>query len=93
MYECCRTGTPALAVPQPIDHQFELAQVLSQAGAMATVGDGLETPVERIAEEVAQLARDPKARRRMSERGPSLVDGRGTERVAQALIEVARRCR
>jgi spore coat polysaccharide biosynthesis predicted glycosyltransferase SpsG len=93
MYECCRTGTPSLAVPQPIDHQFELAQALSQAGAMATVGDGLETPVERIAEEVGRLAHDPEARRRMSERGPALVDGRGTERVAEALIEAARRFR
>lgn len=90
MYEVCCTGTPALAVCQPIDHQLELAERLTAAGAMATVGYGLEASVEQIAAAVERLA-DAEVRRRMAARGPALVDGRGTERVAQALIETARR--
>jgi spore coat polysaccharide biosynthesis predicted glycosyltransferase SpsG len=88
MYEVCCVGTPALAVCQPIDHQLELADRLSFAGAMATVGYGLDASEERIAEQVCRLA-DPDIRREMSLRGPTLVDGNGTARVAEALIETA----
>lgn len=90
MYEVCRTGTPSLAVCQPIDHQLELADRLSEAGAMATVGYGLDASEVRIAAEVHGLA-DRDVRRRMSEAGPALVDGQGTRRVADAILETARR--
>jgi spore coat polysaccharide biosynthesis predicted glycosyltransferase SpsG len=88
MYEVCCTGTPALAVCQPIDHQLELADRLSAAGAMATVGYGLEASEEKIAAEVARLT-NPNVRRRMSEAGPALVDGKGTQRVADAILEAS----
>jgi len=90
MYEVCCTGTPALAVCQPIDHQLELAERLAAAGAMATVGCGLEAPVEQITTAVRQLA-DVEIRRQMAARGPTLVDGHGTERVVDALLETIRR--
>jgi len=88
MYEVCCVGAPSLAVCQPIDHQLELADRLSTAGAMATVGYGLLASEEQIAEALRQLA-DPRIRRAMSARGPALVDGKGTGRVADALIAVA----
>jgi spore coat polysaccharide biosynthesis predicted glycosyltransferase SpsG len=91
MYEVCCTGTPALAVCQPIDHQFELAERLSEAGAMATVGWGLEASVEEIAGAVRALRDDSDRRVEMSRNGPALVDGRGTDRVADALMETASR--
>jgi spore coat polysaccharide biosynthesis predicted glycosyltransferase SpsG len=89
MYEVCCTGTPSLAVCQPIDHQLELADRLSAVGAMATVGYGLEASVEQIAAAVRQLA-DPEARRKLSDAGPALVDGKGTARVADAILDAAR---
>lgn len=88
MYEVCCVGAPALAVCQPIDHQLELADRLAAEGAMATVGWGADASAERIAAAVRALA-DPGARRRMAERGPRIVDGRGTERVARALVALA----
>jgi spore coat polysaccharide biosynthesis predicted glycosyltransferase SpsG len=89
MYEVCSVGTPALAVCQPIDHQFELAEFLSEAGAMATVGYGLLATNDQIAAAVRSLMDDVCARRRMCEVGPKLVDGRGTERVADTLAAIA----
>lgn len=91
MYEACCVGAPALAVCQPIDHQLELSERLAAAGAMATVGYGLESSEELIAHAVGELARDPQRRRALSARGPALVDGRGTERTAAALMETTRR--
>jgi spore coat polysaccharide biosynthesis predicted glycosyltransferase SpsG len=89
MYEVCCVGAPALAVCQPIDHQLELAQLLSDAGAMATVGYGTEASEEQIAEAVAKLA-PPMVRHAMSQAGPELVDGRGTERNVAAIRAAAR---
>jgi hypothetical protein len=57
---------------------------------MATVGYGLDASIEQIANAARRLA-DPDIRRQMAERGPALVDGRGTDRVADALLETARR--
>jgi spore coat polysaccharide biosynthesis predicted glycosyltransferase SpsG len=90
MYEVCCVGAPALAVCQPIDHQQELSARLARAGAMETVGYGTEVRVERIAEVVRRLAEDVGARRRMAACGPQLVDGWGTQRVVDALIDTAR---
>jgi spore coat polysaccharide biosynthesis predicted glycosyltransferase SpsG len=92
MWETCCVGAPALAVCQPIDHQLELAARLAAAGAMATVGYGLDAPIEAIAEAVRAL-RSPDARRAMAEAGPALIDGQGAQRVAQAFLDTARRSR
>lgn len=89
MYEVCCTGTPALAVCQPIDHQLELADRLASHGAMATVGYGLDASVEQIAGALNRLAEDAATRQRMAEQGPALADGKGTQRVADALLEIA----
>jgi spore coat polysaccharide biosynthesis predicted glycosyltransferase SpsG len=92
MHEACCTGTPALAVCQPIDHQLELALWFEQAKAMRFLGDGSTVSVGEISEAVAVLVRDVGARQDMSRMAPRLVDGRGTERTARAILEtVARR--
>lgn len=89
MYEVCCVGAPALAVCQPIDHQLELADILSQEGAMQTVGYGLDASEDTIAGAVQALMDNVELRRAMSRRGPAMVDGRGTERVARAIAEMA----
>ncbi len=88
MYEVCCVGAPALAVCQPINHQLELAERLSRAGAMRTVGYGVEATEEEIATAVRAMS-PPGIRREMAARSPSLVDGKGTQRVADALLETA----
>ncbi|HSV73297.1 MAG TPA: hypothetical protein VLH79_06010 [Chthonomonadales bacterium] len=89
MYETCVTGTPAIAVCQPIDHQFELAARLADAGCMLTVGYGLDASEASIRGALAALAADPERRRAMSNAGRALVDGNGTERVASAIAGCA----
>ena len=87
MYEVCCLGTPSLAVCQPIDHQLELSDRLSALVAMDTVGWGLDATEEQIAGAVKALSDDPERRRRMSDIGPTIVDGRVAARVAQALLD------
>ena len=91
MYETCATGTPAIAVCQPIDHQYELAEQLARAGCMLSVGYGADASEASLRHAVRELASDPARRRGMSEAGRALVDGRGTERAAAAIAESVRR--
>ena len=90
MYEACCIGAPALAVCQSIDHQFELAARLAAEGAMATAGYGEAASESKIAQAITRLASDEALRKAMSESGPRLVDGKGTERVAGLLKELGR---
>jgi spore coat polysaccharide biosynthesis predicted glycosyltransferase SpsG len=89
MHEVLCAGVPSLAVCQPIDHQFELAERFTGAGAMATVGYGGEATEATIADAVRALADNPSTRETMRRIGPELVDGQGTRRVAQALLDLA----
>ena len=89
MYEVCCLGTPALAVCQPIDHQLELSDRLTALGAMATVGWGLSATEDKIATSIIELSEDSSKRKRMSVIGPTIVDGRGTLRVAEALCRTS----
>ncbi len=90
MHEACCVGTPALAVCQPIDHQMELAEWFRSQGAMDTAGNGVTASVADIRDALIRLIRDCGARRSMSMVGPGLVDGRGTERTARAIADIAR---
>jgi spore coat polysaccharide biosynthesis predicted glycosyltransferase SpsG len=89
MYEVCCVGAPALAVCQSIDHQIELAERLTRSGAMQTIGEGKSADVEQITDAVQHLSCRSDIRRSMSASGPEMVDGYGTDRVAEALIETA----
>jgi spore coat polysaccharide biosynthesis predicted glycosyltransferase SpsG len=93
MHEACCTGTPALAVCQPIDHQIELARWFDEAGAMRTLGDGTRASEGDITRATRCLLADGEKLRQMSEAGPRLVDGRGTSRTAAAITAAARRVR
>lgn len=88
LHEACCTGTPAVAVCQPIDHQIELAEWFSQRGAMLTVGDGTTAPEATIAGAVRMLLEDAELRKQMMSVGPSLVDGYGTTRCARAILDI-----
>lgn len=89
MYEVMCVGVPSLAVCQPIDHQFEMAERFSAVDAMDTVGYGTEASEDQIAQAVRRLMADTATRTRMSQMGPTVTDGRGGERVAEILMELA----
>jgi spore coat polysaccharide biosynthesis predicted glycosyltransferase SpsG len=85
MFEAALTGTPAIAVSQPVAHQRGLAGRLQQAGVLWHAGVGTELSSDRLAGLIRRLMNDRSARQAMAERGPRLVDGGGAGRVAEAL--------
>lgn len=89
MHEACCTGTPSIAVCQPIDHQPELARWFAERGAMLTVGDGAQAEEREIADAARGLVADAARRASMSAVGRRLVDGRGTQRTARLILRVA----
>lgn len=91
MFEACCTGTPAVAVCQPVDHQVEMAQRLESAGAILSGGRGDLMSEDAIRAVICRAAGDVLLRRRMAQRGPAVCDGRGADRVAEALLQLARR--
>lgn len=71
-----------------VPHQLETAAVLEQQGAAVSLGFGVAVSEMEIAGTVQALLADHERRQAMSSAGPRLVDGRGVERVADALLHV-----
>jgi len=89
MHEALAVGLPSIALCQPVRHQAELARRFADEGAMLTLGPGAEVTAAEIAEMVLTLASDVSVRRRLAQRGPQLVDGRGARRVADIIWRIA----
>jgi UDP-2,4-diacetamido-2,4,6-trideoxy-beta-L-altropyranose hydrolase len=86
-FELAAAGVPAVAL-ELADNQRVLLAGFARAGTLHAVGQAAAPEMgQRLTQAVARLCQDPALRRRMSEAGPALVDGRGAERVAMALIE------
>lgn len=90
MHEALATGTPALALCQEVWHQEFLARHWATQGVMVDLGRGDTAEEGEIAVQIDALAADAARREQMSREGQQYVDGRGTERVAQLLLEAGR---
>jgi UDP-2,4-diacetamido-2,4,6-trideoxy-beta-L-altropyranose hydrolase len=82
--ELCALGVPALLVITA-DNQVEAARALARAGACELLGWHHEAPAERLRERIDALVAAPARRAELAARGRALVDGRGAERVVEAL--------
>ena len=80
LYEGLASGTPVVGVCLA-DNQRANIEGLSRAGVILTGEPPLEAAIRR-------LAGDPALRQAMGVRGRALVDGRGAERVADAMVRV-----
>ena len=90
-FELAAAGVPAVAL-ELADNQRVLLAGFARAGTLLAIGKAAAPDMgTRLAEAAGHLCMDPALRRRMSEAGPALVDGRGAERVATALVEVVSR--
>jgi UDP-2,4-diacetamido-2,4,6-trideoxy-beta-L-altropyranose hydrolase len=67
------------------DNQTASAQRLHEAGAIVSLGRAAETGSEDLSRRISALVRDKQVRRKLSERGHSLVDGLGGKRVLASL--------
>ena len=84
-WERCASALPALVVTIA-DNQRALAEATAAAGACRWLGDVSHVDVDQIADELTALDRAPEVVRKMSQDARELCDGRGTRRVARALL-------
>jgi UDP-2,4-diacetamido-2,4,6-trideoxy-beta-L-altropyranose hydrolase len=85
-YELAATGTPALAV-QIAGNQIQNLKGLSDAGTLMLAGGINAVDLEnRVKAGLRSLAGNVPQRVAMSARGRELIDGRGAERAAQAIM-------
>ena len=86
-WERCTLGLPAVTLIVA-DNQRPNAVALAQAGAARVLGAAEAVDEAEIAAAVAELIADASARSAMSRAAAGLCDGRGAERVAQALLDL-----
>lgn len=83
-WERCCLGLPALVV-SIADNQRQICESLAADGLIRYLGHADAVGVDDLGEAILQLARDPDRLRRISVAGARTVDGRGTERVVEAM--------
>lgn len=90
-YERCCMGAPTIAVVVA-SNQLAVVPALAAGGilraARLSTGPGADIPgaIPALGNVVRELVADPDARRSLAERGMSLVDARGADRVALCLL-------
>ena len=90
MYEVGYLGIPSVAAVIA-ENQRAGAAAASARGFVVAVEPEVRSHVDEIERVILELIEDGPARERMSRAGRSVFDGRGAERVADAMIELARR--
>lgn len=83
-HELCFMGVPSLLVVLA-DNQLASARALEREGACENLGWHHALEPAALARRVEQLAADAPRRRALAERGRAKVDGRGAERVVEAM--------
>jgi UDP-2,4-diacetamido-2,4,6-trideoxy-beta-L-altropyranose hydrolase len=83
-YELLALGTPTVGIPQA-ENQLPIAEALADRGAMVHL-----PAVGGLGETVGGLVDDTNRRLTLRRRGKELVDGRGTDRVCDVLLERGR---
>lgn len=87
-YELLALGTPIVSIPI-VDHQEPIATVLRERGIAKVLKRGSSEAAFRRA--IEEYATDATIRRERRDRGRTLVDGQGTERVADILLALVER--
>jgi UDP-2,4-diacetamido-2,4,6-trideoxy-beta-L-altropyranose hydrolase len=83
-WEMCLLGLPAILIDLA-ENQRPIARALDEKGIAIHLGRAEDVLPEDIAAKLEWLLRSPDVRGTMSQRGRSLVDGRGAERVVSGM--------
>jgi spore coat polysaccharide biosynthesis predicted glycosyltransferase SpsG len=83
IYELLALGTPTIGLPQA-DNQEPIAKELAEREAIETADGSTSSKVHATIE---MLSTSPKRRRELRDRGTSLLDASGAERVYDVLTE------
>ena len=84
-FERCCVALPAVTIAVA-DNQAAIAKGLAKAGATYALGSPDTARVEELARAIAALLANPQQVTDMSARAAELVDGRGAERVLEAVL-------
>jgi UDP-2,4-diacetamido-2,4,6-trideoxy-beta-L-altropyranose hydrolase len=88
-WERCCLGLPALTM-SIAENQRPIADGSQLGGFAVNLGTGATVTPEILARGIEHLLNNPSVLQQMSQAGMRLVDGKGAERVAQALVSVER---
>ena len=70
------------------DHERREAADFAREGAVINLGPGTSTTSSDIRNVVTSLLKNETERMRMSQRGMTIVDGRGTSRICDDLLDL-----
>lgn len=84
--ELAALGVPTVALVIA-DNQQLIAAELDKSGAAINLGWQRQVPAEQIASTLSEMIGSQYMREQMRQRGKALVDGRGAQRVVEALLE------
>jgi spore coat polysaccharide biosynthesis predicted glycosyltransferase SpsG len=88
LYELAATATPTVAI-RMADNQTRNVKGLEASGVVKWAGDVQDGDLQvKVRTRVRRLAEDPQERAAMAAAGRGLVDGRGAERVAAAVLKL-----
>ena len=90
LLERMAAGVPSLSLALADNQRLQLDGAAAK-GATRHLGAAAEASAETLSTAIVELAGDRHAREAMARRGRALIDGRGGERTATALLELARR--
>ena len=85
LFEAAAAGTPALVAWED-PHEEAQGKSFEQRGTALVLGRGAAIEIDRLRSALAQISSKLET---MSAAGPRLIDGRGAERIADLLIELA----
>ena len=92
MYELCTVGVPILSFSF-VDNQERIVQTFADKGLVHFGGDYVkdgETMVAELTKKLCELIASKELRQCYSEKAELLVDGKGAERIADALRNLAK---
>ena len=89
LYELCAVGVPTV-VCSMADNQVDFARGFDKQGAAKYAGDARvdHRLVQKIVTWGTAAVENPGFRKRMSDKARSIVDGKGTEKIVDAIIEL-----
>jgi spore coat polysaccharide biosynthesis predicted glycosyltransferase SpsG len=90
VFEIAALGRPGIVLCQNAKED-ERMERFAREGSIVHLGLGTEVGEDVIRETTRELLDDPERRRRMSEAGAALVDGKGASRVAAVMQGESRR--
>lgn len=88
----CAAGVPSVVYTMA-DNQLPSAQAFAQAGLVLYAGDirpDRDTTCRTILEDLSDLAVDNEKRLSLAGKIRQKIDGHGAERIAQAILQIAR---